>query len=167
MDQEKDLAYIQEETDENDSVFPKGGLKRLKRKLKECQREKKDYLSQAQRARADLINYQKRQERLVQDLSMAGQVKLIADILPVLDSLEQGVKKNKEIGYLKEQLTGVLKNYQLVEIKAKGAKFDPALHEAVDQVNSEEESGTILEEVQKGYLLGDKVLRPSKVRVVK
>ncbi len=166
MNKKQDLTYIQEDS-EASTFKKKDSLKRIKKKLKECQREKGEYLSQAQRARADLINYQKRQEKLIDELRLAGQAKLIVELLPVVDSLDRAVKDNPEIDYLKKQIESVLKNYQLEKIKAEGEKFDPNFHEAIDQLETGAESGTIIEEIQKGYLLRGRVLRPSKVRVEK
>ncbi len=164
MDKQKEITYLEEESEDSAS---KTKLIKLKKKLKQCQQEKEEYLSQMQRARADLINYQKRQEKLTEELKKFGQAKLVFDLLPVLDSLKQGAKQNQEIKCLKDQFESILKHYQLNEIKTKQEKFDPNFHEAIDQVESEQESGMIIEEVQKGYLLGDKVLRPARVRVAK
>ncbi|MFH1460800.1 MAG: nucleotide exchange factor GrpE, partial [Patescibacteria group bacterium] len=68
---------------------------------------------------------------------------------------------------IKSQLENIFKKYGLAEIKSVGEKFNPEFHEAVEQIESKEESGTIVEEIQKGYLLNNKVLRPSKVKVSK
>jgi molecular chaperone GrpE len=158
----KKLTYISEDIEESGVL-----VQRLKKKLKECQKEKEEYLTQAQRARADLINYRRRQEQAIEELKNYGQADFIRELLPILDSLEIGAKENKGIKQIKEQLEGILKKYGLKEISAVGEKFNPQFHEAIDQVESKEEEGTIIKEVQKGYMLGDKILRPSKVRVAK
>lgn len=158
---DKKITYLAEEVDQS------GSLKKLKKKLRECQKEKEEYLTQAQRARADLINYRRRQEIILEELRQFGQESLIKEILPVLDSLSLGSKDNEGIRQIQKQLETILQRYGLTEIKALGQKFNPTFHEAVEQIKSPKEEGTIIEEVQKGYLLGDKVLRASKVKIAK
>lgn len=160
MIKKKKITYISEE-DGNESK-----LKNLKNKLKQCQVEKEEYLTQAQCARADLINYRRRQEQAMPELIAMGQANIINNILlPVLDSLEAGAKESEDIKKIKEQAESILNKYQIKEIKAEGEKFNLEYHEAIEQVESKEESGIIIQEVQKGYTLNNKVLRPSKVKV--
>ncbi|MFH1671311.1 MAG: nucleotide exchange factor GrpE [Candidatus Portnoybacteria bacterium] len=162
MSKEQEIMYLSEEK------APGGKLKKLKEKLKECQKEKEEYLTQAQRARADLINYRRRQEeKIMPGIVAIGQSSIIHKILPVLDSLESGAKKNEDIKQIKEQMINVLKEINVEGIKALGEKFNPEIHEAIEQIDSKEKEGIIVEEIQKGYLLNDKVLRPSKVKVAK
>lgn len=158
----KKVTYISEESEE-----PKNKIKEFKTKLKECQKEKEGYLTQAQRARADLINYRRRQEQLLEELKIFGQSNLIRELLPVLDSLEIGSQGNKDIGLIKEQLINILKKNGLEEIKAIDEEFNPEFHEAIEQVESKKKQGIIIQEIQKGYLLNKKVLKPSKVKVAK
>ena len=159
MIKKQKLTYLSEEDQESGSK-----IKKLKKKLQECQKEKEEYLTQAQRARADLINYRRRQEEILQELKKYSQQGLIKELLPVLDSLLAGSEKSEDIKRIKDQLESVLK---IKEIKALGEQFNPEFHEAVEQVKSSKPSGSVVEEVQKGYLLHDKVLRPSKVKVSK
>ncbi|MBL7053355.1 MAG: nucleotide exchange factor GrpE [Candidatus Portnoybacteria bacterium] len=158
----KKVTYISEESEE-----PKNKIKEFKTKLKECQKEKEGYLTQAQRARADLINYRRRQEQLLEELKIFGQSNLIRELLPVLDSLEIGSQGNKDIGLIKEQLINILKKNGLEEIKAIDEEFNPEFHEAIEQVESKKKQGIIIQEIQKGYLINKKVLKPSKVKVAK
>lgn len=145
---------------------PSGG--KLKERLAKCEKEKEEYLTQAQRARADLINYRRRQEEEIVPGAVAiGQASIIHKILPVLDSLEAGAGKNRDVKQIKEQMANALRECNLKEIKAAGEKFNPEFHEAVEQVESDKEPGIIIEQIQKGYLLNNKVLRPSKVKVSK
>ncbi len=166
MSKKKKISYLPDE-DEISSQASENISKKLREKLKECQKEKEEYLTQAQRARADLINYRRRQEELVSQLRKYGQVELIRELLPALESLQIGSEKNKDFKTIKDQLENILKKYGLEKIKSVGEKFDPNFHEAIEQVESKEKEGIIIEEVQKGYLLIDKVLRPSKVKVSK
>ncbi|MBU1177108.1 nucleotide exchange factor GrpE [Patescibacteria group bacterium] len=162
MIKKKKIAYISEEEE-----MPTDKLKKFKKKLKECQKEKEEYLTQAQRARADLINYRRRQELVLEELRKYGQSNLILEILSVLDSLRIGSEKDKGLEIIKEQLECVLKKYGLREIKSVGEIFNPEIHDAIEEVESDNEKGVIIEEIQKGYMIGEKLLRPSKVKVAK
>lgn len=159
---DKKITYLAE-----DSGGTGDKLKKLKKKLTQCQKEKEEYLTQAQRARADLINYQRRQEQALEELKKYGQGNFVRELLPVLDSLRIGAEQNEGVKQIKEQLETILKNHGLKQIKTKGEKFNPELHEAVEQMKSKEKEGMIVEEIQKGYLLNDKVLRASKVKIAK
>ena len=124
-------------------------------------------MTQTQKAMADLINYRKRQEQVLEEWRKYGQRELLDDLLPVTDALSAGAGKDAGLKKIKEQLEKVLIRNGLKEIAALGEKFNPEFHEAVDVTEAKEASGTIIAEIQKGYLLHDKVLRPSKVRVAK
>jgi molecular chaperone GrpE len=161
-----------------DSGSSEEKIKKVKEKLKQCQKEKQEYLTGWQREKADFINYKRRQEEQMAEWSKMLGEGLVRDILPVLDTLEPRnyadldaeqrgkgeVVKGLEL--LRQQLLKILQNHGLSEIKAVGEKFDPQLHEAVEQVAGEE-SGMVVEEVQRGYLLNGKVLRVAKVKVNK
>jgi len=163
MLKKKKISYLSEEAEGSE-----GKLKELKNKLKECQKEKEEYLTQAQRARADLINYRRRQEeKIIPGIVAYGQSSIIHKILPVLDSLESGAEKSDDVKQIREQIISALKEIHVEEIKSLGEKFNPEFHEAIEQVESEEESGIIIQEIQKGYLFNKKILRPSKVKVSK
>jgi len=159
MIKKQKLTYISESDQGSGSK-----IKKLKKKLQECQKGKEEYLTQAQRARADLVNYRRRQEEILQEFRKYSQEGLIKDLLPVLDSLLAGSEKSEDIKRIKDQLESVLK---IKEIKALGEQFNPEFHEAIEQVKFNKPSGSVVEEVQKGYSLHDKVLRPSKVKVSK
>jgi len=159
MKKKQELKYISEEEDTGSQT------ERLKKKLKQCQKEKEEYLAQAQRAKADLINYRRRQEQILEEFKKYGQAGFAIELLPLLDSLA-AAGDNSHLKPIKNQLEQILKRRGLTEIKAKGEKFNPHFHEAVEMAEGEE-SGIIIEEIQKGYLLGDKVLRPVKVKVAK
>ncbi len=160
----KKITYLTEETGQSADQ-----VKKLRKKLKECQKDKEEYLTQAQRARADLINYRKRQEeKIIPGIVTIGQISIIRNIvLPALDSLEAGAKKSKDVKQIRDQINGILVKNKIEEIGAVGEKFNPEFHEAVESVESGEESGIIIEEIQKGYLLNNEVLRPSKVKIAK
>ncbi len=155
-------------------------IKKIKEKLKHCQKEKQEYLTGWQRSQADFINYKRRQEEQIGEwLAMAGE-KVIREILPVLDTLHSFSRVNGEsnqvleIQHLSEGMVGIQKQLADIldkngveEIKSVGEKFNPEFHEAMEQVESEMPEGTIVQEVQKGYLINGKVLRAAKVKLSK
>ena len=159
---------------EQDSDLPAGAsakaaakLKRIKKQLKSCDKERAEYLAGWQRAKADLINYKKEQEQRNSEIFKFANENLILEILPVLDSFEEALKHKKDEGILQlyNQLKNILKSNGLEEIKAVGERFNPELHESIESVKSDKKSGIIVEEIQKGYKLNGKVIRASKVKV--
>ena len=161
MIKKKKISYISEDSDN-----PGTQIKKFKDKLRQCQKDKEEYLTQAQRARADLVNYRRRQEeKIIPGIVAIGQTSIIHRVLPVLDSLKAGAKENKDIRLIKEQMENALKECNIEEIKALDEKFNPEFHEAIEQVESKKESGIITQVIQDGYTLNNKVLRPSKVKV--
>jgi molecular chaperone GrpE len=177
--EEKKDQEINYEDENNESLASdaKDKIEKLKDKLEHCQKEKHDYLSGWQREKADFINYKRRQEEQMSDWAKMLGEGLVRDILPVLDSLEprnwaehDAEKRGKEITnglkMIREQLVKVLKKHGLEEIKAVGEKFNHDFYEAIEQVDGKE-SGIVVEEAQKGYLLNGKVLRTAKVKVIK
>ncbi|KKR03666.1 MAG: Protein GrpE [Parcubacteria group bacterium GW2011_GWF2_39_13b] len=160
-----------------DMDMAKEKIIKLKEKLKKCSKEKEEYLDGWQRSKAEMINYRRRQEEQMAEWLKMAQAGLIKDLLPILDTIEAGIrnwglgiKENKEnyLEKIKEQLLKILTSYGLEEIKTIGEKFNPEFHEAIEQVESvENEDGIIVEEVQKGYLLNGKVLRAAKIKISK
>ena len=128
------------------------------------------------RLAADFDNYRKRQEQEREALLKYGKQECMKKIIEVVDNFDravQAVEKIEEVDKMKEtfhvlnrQLIDSLTKLGLEHIECVGQKFDPNLHEAVMQTPTDEyEEDTIINELQKGYKLGDKVLRPSMVSV--
>ncbi len=150
----------------------------IKKQLEECQRLKDEYLVGWQRARADFLNYKKEEiERIGEFLKYAAE-EFVLKILPVLDNFDVAAKKLPEslkdeenvkgILQIKTQLQDFLKSQGLEEIKTMGEKFDPNFHETVGEVEiKDKESGIIIEEIQKGYKINGRLLRPAKIKVTK
>jgi molecular chaperone GrpE len=117
------------------------------------------------RQQADFDNFRKRMEKEKQEILLNANANLISEILPALDHFELALKHNKDKGVqmIYDELNEILKNNGVKIINTKGT-FNPRLHEAVVKVDGEED-GKILEEIQKGYLLNEKLLRASKVKV--
>lgn len=137
-----------------------------------------EYFEGWQRERADFVNYKKRIER-DQMLTHQNTVGAISKkYLPVLDDLEralkarpvdgEGAKWSEGIELIYRKLQVILDSEGIKEIQADGAMFDPSMHEALtNEESSTHESGQIIEVIQKGYLIGDRVLRPALVRVAR
>lgn len=152
-------------------------LKKNREELKKCEHERGEYLAGWQRAKADYINFQKSQERLVSDIQKFVLEDTLVQFLTVVDSFEQALKfqpaelKNSEwakgILQIKNQLDDFLKSRGVEVIKTLNEKFNPEFHEAIEAVESEQEEGMIVEEVQKGYLLNGKVIRAARVKISK
>lgn len=130
------------------------------------------------RAQADMDNLKKRFAKEKEDLVKYSNENLIKQLLPVLDSLEKAIahaEADHSLSALREgveltlkALTDVLKRAGLEEVKAAGESFDPCFHEAVSvQENQGAEPGVVLEELQKGYVLNERLIRPSLVVVSK
>ena len=128
------------------------------------------------RSVAELDNYRKRTVRMRTEAREDTLRDLLLQVAPVLDNLHRALnQQTQDADSLKQgvelicgQFNEVLKGYGLAEIEAVGQSFDPNLHEALAEVPSaEHEPGTVMEEMEKGYKLNDKVVRPSRVVVSK
>lgn len=152
-------------------------IEKLNQELTEFKQKAEDYLASWKRTAADFENYKKRREKEDRELLQFAQEVTVVKMLPTLESLEQALKQAPNDPKFKTWSEGVIKIVQQLEkvllemgvekIKAVGEKFDPDLHEAVEQVEGEEASGTILEEIQTGYKLNGKVIKPAKVKVTR
>lgn len=145
----------------------------LKQALAEEKKKAEDYLASWQRAQADFINYKRRAEQERLDFNRFANANLILSLLPVLDDLELALSSmpNKSVKnswvegvkLVERKFKSALEAQGVTPIKALGEPFDPNFHEAVRQEKGKD--GLVVEVLQKGYLLGDRVLRPSKVAV--
>lgn len=127
-------------------------------------------------AMADFENYKKRMERTYRDLATAGERRLLLQFLPVLDNFERALSYGGEnTDALRSGLQNTLRQFENVltiasvkPIDVKGKPFDPAVAEAIGTQSADGvEDDTVLEEAQKGYTIGDELLRPAKVIVAK
>jgi molecular chaperone GrpE len=146
--------------------------------IEKLQKEKDELFGKLQRVSADYINYQKRISKQTAETIAYEKEKIIKTLLPALDNFEHTLQNAasaestdvliKGIRIIYDQILDILKSHGVERIDALGAKFDPALHEAVSQkADPEEEENIILEEFQKGYKLNGRVIRPSRVIVNK
>ena len=157
---------------------PSSQLEDLKKKLKECQKEREEYLAGWQRSRADFINFKREESERFKNFFEIERIEMILKILPILDNFQKAkreLSRNKELSNYLEGLNQIEKQFQkflkeeeIKEIKTEGERFNPNFHQAIEEVEvKDKKSGEILEVVQKGYKLKGKVLRPAKVKVVK
>lgn len=162
----------------NEDGDPVGQVKKLKEKLKKALAEKQEYLDGWQRERADLANYKKDEEARRSAVSAMAREKIILDLMPVLDAFDMAMgnkeawekaDKNWRMGveYIYGQLVGVLEKHGVKQIGAIGEAFDPNMHESMETVPTEQKefSHTIEKVIQKGYKLGDRIIRPARVKV--
>ncbi len=159
---------------EEPADLTKDELSELKKKAE----ERDTYFDQLLRTKAEFMNYQKRVVKEHESTAQFAVQNLILDFLPELDNFDRALKladSTKDIKkfvegikLIEEQLFKVLGKYGVEPIETVGKAFDPNLHEAVmEEENNEMPHHTIIDEFQKGFILKERVIRPSKVRVSK
>jgi molecular chaperone GrpE len=138
-----------------------------------AQRERDEYLDALQRLKAEFDNYRKRAAREQASFFALANERLVKELLPVLDDLGRALRAAEEheeaaleegVQLVHRALADLLRREGLAEIETNG-HFDPHVHEALLAQPSEADEGTVIGVVQKGYLLGDRVLRPARVVV--
>jgi molecular chaperone GrpE len=150
----------------------------LAAQLAAAEKQAKDYLEGWQRERSDFANYKRRVERESKDSLQNAQVQVLTKILPIIDDFERAMantpaelKENpwlNGVGMVHRKLVKLLEENNVAIIDPVGEVFDPSRHEAVGTDESGEvESGHVAATLQKGYLYGERVLRPALVRVAK
>ena len=153
-------------------------IEELKKKLEEKAKESKENYDRLLRMAADFENYKKRAAREKEDWTKFANEDLIKGVLPFIDNLERAVnhaQKVNDVGVLIEgvrltlqQLLQSLNKFGLSFFESVGKPFDPAVHEAMLVVETDQyEPDQVIEEFQKGYLLNDRLLRPATVSVSK
>ena len=143
-------------------------------RMAEAEAQRDEYLRDLQRLAADFDNFRKRTAREHAALAARAHERLVKELLPVLDDLERALEAAEEhdeaklvdgVRLVQQALRQALEREGLAEIEADG-KFDPHVHEALlAQPAEEAEEGDVLQVLQKGYRLGDRVLRPARVIV--
>lgn len=152
------------------------GVVDLSPELAKLQAENEEHQQRLLRTQADFDNFRRRTLKEKEELGKYASAKLITELLPVIDNFERAISSagesadnssySKGVEMIFCQLEGVLNAEGLTAMEAEGTPFNPEFHQAIMQVESEEyEEGIVVEVVQKGYLLKDKVLRPAMVKV--
>jgi len=145
----------------------------IEERLAALEAERDEYLNDLKRVAAEFENYRKRVSRDQESLVARAHERLVKELLPVLDDLERALAAAEEheeieleegVRLVHRELRSALDREGLAEIETNG-HFDPHVHEALLTQPSEAEEGSVLEVIQKGYKLGDHVLRPARVVV--
>jgi molecular chaperone GrpE len=149
-------------------------IQELREKIADLEKEKDELLGKLQRVSADYANFQKRVPRQIADSLGYEKERIFRSLLPALDNFERTLQNARPaesvdmllegIRIIYDQMLDVLKSHEVAPTNALGEVFDPSRHEAVMQKSEpEQEENIVLEELQKGYTLNGRVIRPSKV----
>jgi len=152
----------------------------LQAKVATLEKEKKDNWDRYLRSAADLENLRKRQKREAEDAKFEVKGKVLKEMLPVVDNLERAIEhaaqaqgteeKNpivEGVQLVLRQFTTAFERLDVTAVEAMGQPFDPNLHEAISQQESDQPPGTVVQVLQRGYKSGDRLLRPALVVVAK
>ena len=178
---EEDVVFDQEiepTTEEGEVLSGGAKIKKLQDRIKELEKEKAEYLDGWQRARADYANLQKITEEDKKRFKDMFAESFVADLVPVVDSFLMAMS-NKEawekvdpawrtgVEYIYNQLMSALEVHKLTLFGEVGERFDPARYEAVSEESTDDASKdhTIAKVIQKGFMLGESILRPARVVV--
>jgi molecular chaperone GrpE len=143
--------------------------------LDELKREKEALQDRLLRTAAEFDNYRKRVDRERRDLAEYTAADVVSEMLPIVDNLERALAAapeadplRKGVELIHKQMLDLLRKRGVKAIEALGADFDPNFHQAViHEPSNEHREGEVIEELQRGYLLGDRLLRPAMVKVAK
>jgi molecular chaperone GrpE len=160
----------------NDNGAPPDELAALKAKLQAAEKDREKFHDLAARTQADFENYQKRFQRDLAVERRFAQAPLASDLLGPLDNLERAIAAAQKagetgplaqgVGMIQSQLLDALRRHGVTRIEAQGAAFDPNLHQAVMQQPSKDfKPFTVLQVLEPGYMIHDRVLRPARVIV--
>ena len=150
-------------------------VSQLEESLAHEKSKSEDLLRRLQYLQADFENYRKRVEKEMGDVKRLSNERLLSDLLTVKDELDLASAKAREakqnpvllegVSMIQKRLQNILSKEGVERIPGEGSMFDPDYHEAALRVVSDEEEGTVVEEVRAGYMLKGRVLRPSIVKV--
>ena len=145
----------------------------LEQALAKAKEKVEIYLNNWQRSQADFVNYKRRSEQEREEIGKYANSRLILSLLPVLDDIERAftsitpaIAKTdwaKGVRLIEKKFRSALEAQGLCQIVALGQMFDPNYHEAAMQIKGKE--GLVITEIQKGYMLNDRILRPAVVAV--
>lgn len=134
-----------------------------------------EYLEQAKRARAELVNYRRRTEDEMARMQKQAGERIISKLLPAIDDLDRAIDSMSEeerstswgegIQLVQKKIWSSLESEGVAPIEALGQPFDPSLHEAISMQEGANGATTVVQEFQRGFMLGDRVLRPAMVVV--
>ena len=173
----EDLTFV-DSTEDGEALPTKDITKKLREELKTCRKEKEEYLTGWQRAKADYINLQKELDSTRLNISVIAREKMARNLMPALDSFDMAFQ-NKEswekvdpnwrmgVEYIYSQFMTGLADSGIEKIDQIGVKFDPNLHHSISAVETEKEEldHTIESIIQVGYKIGERVVRPARVNI--
>ena len=147
----------------------------LEAQLAAAEKDKKENWDKYLRSVADLENYRKRTKRDIDDAKAETKARVLKEILPVVDNLERAMAHEASEGsavlegvkLVHRQFQTALERVEVTALEAMGQPFDPNLHEAIGQEESDLPAGSIVKVLQTGYKMGDRLLRPALVVVAK
>jgi molecular chaperone GrpE len=149
----------------------------LETKNAALEKEKKENWDRYLRAAADLENLRKRQKREVEDAKLESKGRVLKEMLPVVDNLERAIEHAtasagtnpivEGVQLVLRQFLTAFERLEVTPIEAGGQPFDPNLHEAISQQESDSPPGTVVQVLQRGYKSGERLLRPALVVVAK
>ncbi|WP_454781928.1 nucleotide exchange factor GrpE [Legionella sp. WA2022007384] len=177
VENSEDTVDLSEEIDHSEPSLAHPSYIELSEKLTLAEQQSHENWEKAVRAQAELDNVRRRADREVSNAHRYGVEKIITDLLPVIDSLEQALQLavKEEDAAMREGLEltlklfmDVLKKFEVQQIDPMGMPFDPQIHEAMSMQDVPgAEPNTVLAVFQKGYKLSDRVIRPARVVVSK
>lgn len=176
MDEEEDMKIEEEMGEEVGEERPEDRLAKMREELKSCRQDKQEYMDGWQRAKADYVNLLKRIEADAKTFELRGKVEAVETLLPAFDALERAKEHlpAQAGGDVPEGFMGIAKQLEsafaslgLEEVGKVGEKFNPVVHDALGQDSAEslETDDAITVVLEKGWKVGDDVIRPAKVRV--
>ncbi len=175
---EDEFEVVEYEFNEDGEEDLKKTLKKFRADLRVCKQEKEEYLNGWQKERAEFANYRKQEEDRKSMFSESMRERILTKFLTVIDSfnmafankeawnkVDEGWRKGVE--YIYSQMNTIFEEYGVKGIGEVGENFDPNIHESIEMVptDKKENDQKISDVVQKGYKLGDRVLRPARVNI--
>lgn len=175
---EEDEEIVEFEFNDDGEADLNKTLKKFRTDLKQARKERTEYLTGWQKERADFANYKKQEEDRKTMFSESMRERILSRFLTVMDSFNMAFA-NKEawekvdanwrkgVEYIHSQMNTVFEEYGVKEIGKEGENFDPNIHESLEMIETTEKdkNHNIAQVIQKGYKIGDRVLRPARVNV--
>lgn len=173
--QDEEMKNEQDEIEESTEVLAED-IEAMQSELERLRTDVEDTHERYLRTLADFDNFRRRQREETSRLTGVAREELICKLLPIMDNFERTLRASEEqhsyeslvegVSLTLRQLNDMLRSQGVEPIEAKGEEFNPELHEAVMRVESDEyPDNTVVDELEKGYTLNGKVLRPARVRV--
>lgn len=175
---ENESEVLEFEFNEDGEEDLKKTLKKLRADLKLCKKERDEYLTGWQKERADFANYRKQEDDRRTNFSESVRERILMRFLTVLDSFNMAFSDKKAwnkvdenwrkgVEYIHSQLNTIFEEYNVKEIGEVGENFDPNIHQSIEMTptDKKENNHKISEVIQKGYKLGDRIIRAARVNV--